>query len=176
MDEAEVISRCQKQDVDAFELIYRQYHQSLLRTAIRMLKQRQDAEDAVQTTFVKLYNNIANFKFQSKFGTYLFRILLNTCFDALTKKKKTGTIPLPVSGPSIHTNAELRTSIEMAIENLPTQMRACFVLFAVEEFKQKEIARIMDLSIGGVKANIYQAKCRLRAMLSESVMEAQNGL
>jgi len=172
MDETKIIRRCQEYDIDGFKMIYELYQQPLLRTALRLLKQQPDAEDAVQTTFVKLYNSIGNFKFQSKFSTYLFRILINTCFDIIDNKKKKGTIPLPDSDPVQQTNAQLRTAIEIAVEKLPARMRTCFILFAVEEFKQKEIARILDLSIGGVKANIYQAKCRLRDMLSGSVREA----
>lgn len=173
MDETKVVRLCQQYDIDAFKTLYEHYQQPLLRTALTILKQQQDAEDAVQTTFVKLYNSIHNFKFQSRFSTYLFRILINTCFDILGRRKKTETIPLSNSNRSFHSNAELLTSIEHAIEKLPAQMRACFILFAVEDFKQKEIARIMGLSIGGVKANIYHAKCRLRDMLSHSIKEAK---
>lgn len=172
MDEKKLVLRCREYDAGAFKMIYGHYQQPLLRTALRMLKQRQDAEDAVQTTFVKLYKGIANFKFQSKFSTYLFRILINTCFDMLNSKKKTDAGPLADSDSSHQPDTELSTSIEMAIDKLPGQMRACFVLFAVEGFKQKEIARMLDLSIGGVKANIYHAKCRLREMLSVSIEEA----
>jgi RNA polymerase sigma-70 factor (ECF subfamily) len=172
MNETKIIQRCREYDVGAFKMIYEQYQHPLLRTALKILKQRQDAEDAVQTTFVKLYKGIANFKFQSKFSTYLFRILINTCFDILNKKKKNEASPLTGSDPAYRRDTELLTSIEIAIDKLPTQMRACFILFAVEEFKQKDIARILDLSIGGVKANIYHAKCRLREMLSVSNEEA----
>ena len=172
MDETKLVMRCKEYDVGAFKMIYEHYQQPLLRTALRMLKQKQDAEDAVQTTFVKLYKGIAKFKFQSKFSTYLFRILINTCFDILNSKKKSEAGPLSDSDSSYRPDTELLTSIELAIDKLPAQMRVCFVLFAVEEFKQKEIARILDLSIGGVKSNIYHAKCRLREMLSVSIEEA----
>lgn len=173
MDETKVVKQCQEYEIDAFKMIYKQYQQPLLRSALTILKQQQDAEDAVQTTFVKLYNSIHNFKFQSKFSTYLFRILINTCFDTLKKRKKTEAISVSNSDQTNHSDAELLTSIEIAIEKLPAQMRACFTLFVVEEFKQKEIARIMGLSIGGVKANIFHAKSRLRDMLSGSIEEAK---
>ena len=65
MNENELIEQCRKQDAGAYKKLYDLYHQPLLRTAMRMLKQQQDAEDAVQTTFLKLFNNIDSFKFQS---------------------------------------------------------------------------------------------------------------
>lgn len=88
MNERQIVLRCQKQDLGAFKMIYDRYSQSLLHTAQRILGQRQDAEDAVQTVFIKLYRGIGNYRFDSKFSTYLFRILMNACFDTLKKKKK----------------------------------------------------------------------------------------
>lgn len=56
---------------------------------------------------------------------------------------------------------------------LPEQMRACFLLYAVEQFKLKEIAQILDISIGGVKSNIFHAKMKLREMLNPTYAEEQ---
>ena len=67
-----------------------------------------------------------------------------------------------------HLHYDLRLELEEAIAALPERMRACFVLFAVEELKQSEIAEILDLKLGTVKAHIFQAKVQLRALLSEA--------
>jgi RNA polymerase sigma-70 factor (ECF subfamily) len=173
MDERRIIRACQENDFGAFEMIYQKYEQPLLRTALRMVKQQQDAEDAVQTAFLKLYKNIRRFQYKSKFSTYLFRILINTCYDIINSKKRTETVPIEDSDKPYFSSHELCLSLEKAVEKLPHQMRACFVLFAVEEFKQKDIAKILGISIGGVKSNIFHAKCRLREMLSDSLQEKQ---
>jgi RNA polymerase sigma-70 factor (ECF subfamily) len=167
--EEQVIRRCQQQDVSAFKVIYHEYEQTLLRTAMRVLGQRQDAEDAVQTAFLKLYRGIKSFRFRSKFSTYLFRILLNTCFDMLKQKGRQDIELLDHMEPSHYPEPVLKVQLEGAIKLLPERMRACFVLFAVEGFSQKEIAAILEITVGAVKSNIFQAKTRLRTRLSGSL-------
>ena len=152
--------------MSAYKAIYQHYEQPLLRTALRILGQRQDAEDALQTTFLNLYRGIKNFRFNSKFSTYLFRILINNCFDILKQKKRMNLDTLAEANPSYNPEPGVKFQLEKAIEALPPQMRTCFVLFAIEEFKQIEIAEILNLSIGAVKSNIFHAKLRLRAALS----------
>ena len=143
----------------------------LLRTGLRILGKMEDAEDAVQTTFLKLYRGIGGFRFRAKFSTYLIRIMLNVCFDILRKQKRFNNQSLENVDKAYTPDIDLQMDLEEAIASLPAQMRACFVLFAVEELKQKDIADIMKLSIGAVKAHIFQAKRRLRVLLSKSRTE-----
>jgi RNA polymerase sigma-70 factor, ECF subfamily len=164
--EESVIRRCQRQDVSAFKQIFRQYEQPLLRSAFRVIGNIQDAEDAVQTTFLKLYRSICNFRFQSKFSSYLFRILLNTCFDMLKQKHRSDMELLENLAPSPQQEPGLKVQLEKAIDSLPQRMRACFVLFAIEGFSQKEISDILEISVGTVKANIFRAKEKLRPGLA----------
>lgn len=77
------------------------------------------------------------------------------------------------SGPSHHPTTELRHSIAEAIASLPDQMRAYFVLFAVEERRQDEIAQILGISVGTVKASIHRARAKLRTWLSVSGKEVK---
>ena len=149
-------------------MIYDRYEQPLLSTALRMLGQRQDAEDAVQTAFIRLYRGIGNFRFSAKFSTYLFRILMNVCFDTLEKQKRMRSQDLDSVTPSHLPNHDMKMVLEEAIDALPEQQRACFILFVIEEFKQTEIAEVLGLSLGGVKSNIHHAKNRLRQELSKS--------
>ncbi|UCH92577.1 MAG: RNA polymerase sigma factor [Candidatus Aminicenantes bacterium] len=167
MNEDKLIKRCQRYDMSAYKVIYQHYEQPLLRTALRILGQRQDAEDAVQTTFLKLYRGIKNFQFKSKFSTYLFRILINNCFDILKGRKQVKLDTLDKVNPSYTPEPGVKFQLEKAIDALPQRMRACFVLFAIEEFKQNEIAEILGLSLGAVKSNIFHAKTRLRTRLSD---------
>lgn len=168
MNEVELVQKCQEKDLSAFKMIYDRYEQPLLHTAFRMLGQQQDAEDAVQTTFLKLYRGIQSFRSDSKFSTYLFRILLNVCFDMLEKRKNKIIQVFKKTDLSYRPKNHLKLRLEEAIGKLPERMRACFVLFAVEDIQQNEIAQILNLSVGGVKSNIFQAKARLRAILSDS--------
>jgi len=173
MTESGIVRRCQEGDLGAYRQIYERYEQPLLNTALRMLGQQQDAEDAVQIAFTKLYRGVKNFRFQSKFSTYLFRILMNVCYEQIEKKKKMKLQTLDSTEPSINPGLDLRFEIEQAIAGLPGRQKACFILYAMEELKLTEIADILDLSLGGVKANIFHAKRRLRALLSDDQSEVK---
>jgi len=167
MIETDVIEKCRQGDVSAFKIVYDEYHQPMLRMALRLLGHQQDAEDAVQKTFIKLYRGMGNFCFQSKFSTYLFQILTRVCFDGIRLQKKHRMDDLSAVTSSTEQNAPLKIQLEQAISELPERMRLCFQLFAVEEFKLEEIAEMMDMSLGGAKSTLYQARVRLRRFLSE---------
>ncbi len=164
LDEQALILRCQQGDVSAFKQVYDTYGDLLVRLAIRMLGNRQDAEDAVQTTFVRLFQRIGQFRHQARFRTYLVRMTLNSCYDQLQSRR-----PLLDLENAMHVTAnpdpETGMVLQQALERLPERMRACFILFAVEGWSQLEIAEAMHITVGAVKAHIYQAKVRLRALL-----------
>jgi RNA polymerase sigma-70 factor, ECF subfamily len=164
--EQELIIRCQKGDVSAFKEVYYIYGTLLYRLALRMLCNRQDAEDVVQTVFVKLYQNISQFRQESRLRTYLVRMALNVCFDQLQSRRP--LLELDETVPSTATTEpEMRLVLQQAIDDLPERMRACFILFAVEGWPQQEIAEALHISLGSVKSHIFQAKARMRSFLPE---------
>ena len=171
MIESEIIKQCRRGDKTAFKAIYDTHHQGMLRVALRMLGNQQDAEDAVQSAFVKLYRGIGRFRFQSKFSTYFYRILSRVCFDMIRSRKRRQTDELQETFKIVQPQVDLKMQLEEAIAQLPERMRLCFMLFAIEELKQEDIADIMELSIGGVKSTIYQAKVRLRRILKDGTKE-----
>jgi len=85
-NEHEIIRRCQQGDLRAYEIIYRHFEPALLGLGLRMLGRQEDAEDAVQTAFLRLYRAINQFQFSAKFSTYFFRIMMNVCFDLMQKR------------------------------------------------------------------------------------------
>lgn len=167
--EEQLVRRCQHGDLNAFKQVFHIYEHPLLRVALRMMGQQQDAEDAVQNTFLRLYRSIKQFQFHSKFSTYLFRILLNVCTDMLSKRKKMAFVQLDDVHPCTSSGLDLGLYLQEAILQLPARMRACFILFAVEELKQTEIADILNLSVGAVKSNIFHARIRLRKLLDDKL-------
>ena len=167
-NENEIIRRCQAGDLNAFKNIYHHFEQPMLGMAIRMLENQSDAEDAIQVAFMKLYQGISKYRFDAKFSTYLFRIVMNVCLDALKKRKIQTDLTLVENETSYKPMNDLRMQLEEAINKLPERMKACFVMFAVEEFPQAEIAEVLGLSVGAVKAQVFHAKARLRSLLSDA--------
>jgi len=167
MIESEIIKQCQQGDVAAFKAIYDACSPSMLCVALRMLGNQQDAEDALQTAFIKLYRGIGGFRFQCKFSTWFYQILSRVCFDMIRSRKRRQSDELQDLSKIEHLQTDLKMQLEEAIARLPDRMRLCFVLFAVEGLKQEEIAEIMNLSLGGVKSMIYHAKVKLQQMLKD---------
>lgn len=147
-------------------MIYEMHSTMLYSIAMRMLSSKEDAEDALQNAFIRLFNNIKKFRFQAKFSSYLTRILINCCYDSLNKRKlDMQEVDENVIGLDLQ--SELSLSLEKAISLLPLKMRECFILFAVEGFKQSEIANTLEISEGTVKAHVSKAKVKLRKLLGE---------
>ena len=163
--ERETIEACRRGDLGAYERVFREHHRRLLAVALRMLGERADAEDAVQTTFIRLHRSIGSYRGDAALGTYLMRILINVCHDMLRARKR--RLDLRPAEPAPGPGPDLRLQLEEAILSLPERMRACFVLYAVEGFPQKEIAEMLDIREGTVKAQIFQARERLRALLTD---------
>ena len=151
----------------AYEELYTEFEHQLLTTALRMLNNRHDAEDAVQQTFLRLYRGIGKFKYQSKIGTYLYRILFNVCFDLMEKRKRHAVTTPHIEHGSYTIQPDLKLHLENAIAALPEKMRACFVLFAIQDMKQDDICSVLNMKIGTVKAHIFAAKERLRSSFFE---------
>ena len=158
--------------MSAYRWVYDKYAKLLYNAARRVLGNAEDAEDAVQMSFIRLYRGIKNFRYRSSFCTYLYRILMNVCFDVLNREKKERLKRdrIKNEGAAVQVSA-VSLPLEEAIGELPERMRTCFVLHVIEQIDQKDIARIMDLSLGGVKSHIFQAKVRLRTRLTGGLKE-----
>ncbi len=164
--ERETIAACRRGDLDAYERLFRDHWRRLLGVAVRMLGDQADAEDAVQTAFIRLHRGIGRFRGEAGIGTWLMRILINACHDTLRARKRRFELQ-PAAEPAPGPGPDLRLQLEEAILTLPERMRACFVLYAVEGFPQKEIAEMLRIREGTVKAQIFQARERLRAILTD---------
>ena len=165
-EEAQIIERCRAGDIGAYRRVFERYEQPLLRTAGRILGCPQEAEDAVQETFLKLYRGIGGYRTGSPFSTYLFRILINTCTDILRKRRHVDFAGIDAEQLPATAVPETDPGLARAVDRLPDRMKACFVLTAVEEYTLKEAAQMLDLNIGSVKTNVHRARKKLRAWLA----------
>lgn len=161
-----VIERCKVGDIKAFKAVYERYNSMLYSIAYRMLHSHEDAEDALQNSFSKLYQSVSQYNGKALFSSYLVRIVINSCYDLL-KKRRINSEELTDFELVHEENDALKLSLESAINHLPDKMRACFVLFAVEGFKQREIAEMLELQEGTVKAHVAAAKIKLQKMLAQ---------
>ncbi|MCP4573890.1 MAG: sigma-70 family RNA polymerase sigma factor [bacterium] len=171
-NEQALIERCRRGQLDAFEEIFRHYEPLLLRLAGRMLEDREAAEDAVQDAMVKAYRSIGRFRAEATLSTWLYRIVANTCYDRLAKRKREGWVDLEnASEPAAGGHAEIRHHLRRALAGLTPKLKTCFVLYAQEGYKQREIAEMLGLQEGTVKAHVFRAKEQLRAAMAPRMKE-----
>ena len=167
-NETDIIRRCQRGDQEAFAELYRHYERPMLSLAYRMLHSQEEAEDALPDAFLGMYRGIGRFRAEAAFSTWLYRIVANTCYRRLKRRKHGTHVDLDTVGeiPTRGGDARMRHMLDRAIASLPPRMKACFVLFAQEGFMQHEIAEMLDIELGTVKSQVFEARAKLREQLA----------
>jgi RNA polymerase sigma-70 factor, ECF subfamily len=172
--EDELLEGCRAGDLRAFEALYERHAPRMKSIARNLLGNAADAEDAVQEAFLKIYRNAATFRGGAAFSTWIYRVVVNACYDALRRRK---TRP---AGPSLETedgrelalpdretsDHPLRLALEKSVARLAPKHRAVFLLFEVEGFTHGEIARILGIPEGTSKTFLFDAKKKLQRWLA----------
>ena len=153
--------RCAAGDSLIFEEIYRRYGDRMKSIAWNHLGSIADAEDAVQETFLKIHRAASTYTGEASFSTWLFRILVNTCYDALRKRRRR-IEEAPIedtverSGPSV--DDAKRITLKKLLDELPEQRRSVFTLFEIEGLSHAEIGEILGISEGNSKWLLFATK------------------
>lgn len=171
-EDAELAARCRAGDLSGYERLYHLHGARMRNVARNLLGSSQDAEDAVQETFLKAQRSIAGFRGQSSFVTWTYRILINTCYDARRSRMRKKEVanddsedsPRPEPrAPGSHPS--LRMALERALAGLTKHQRDVFLLYEVEGFHHAEIAGMLEITETASKNTLFQAKKNLRQVL-----------
>jgi RNA polymerase sigma-70 factor (ECF subfamily) len=168
--EGDLLAACQRRDLRAFEQLFTAHGAKLKSIAYHLVGNRQDAEDAVQETFLKAYRAIGSFQGQSSIGTWLCRIAINTCHD-LTRKRRVERDQAEDSRPDLpapKNQLALRIALQDALRRIHPRHRTVFLLFEVEGLKHSEIGSILEIPEGTSKAWLFEAKKELKRLLTEA--------
>lgn len=166
-DDTEIIDAFNKGNQNAFNLLVRKYQERVYWVIRKMVLNHDDADDLTQEVFLKIYSSLKDFRGESKFFTYIYRIAVNFSLNHITKVKKTlhKTVNIEnsdVSSKDKKADEEMdafeRTKLlEEAIESLPEQQRAVFNMRYYDSLSYEDISQIMNKSVGGMKANYFHA-------------------
>jgi RNA polymerase sigma-70 factor (ECF subfamily) len=173
----DVLAKARSGDQGAFRVIVEEYSRDVFRLAFRITGNDEDAEDAVQETFLRAYRKLDGFEARANFGTWLYRVTANTSIDVLRRRKRTEgrTTPLeddlPAAGiaPSQERTVyrrQVKERVESALSCLSELERSAFVLRHFEEMSLAEVSLSLDTTISATKQALFRAVRKLRKSLA----------
>lgn len=161
----------------AFEELVKRHQRQIYALALKMVRNHDDASDIAQDVFLKAYEVLGTFKRKSSFHTWLYRIAVNYCINHLRRDKAKYHVELEtyhaVQDPMALENMdamEMQEELNKAIRRLPEKQQATVLLRACDGLPYKEIAKILDCSIGTVKANYFHAVKNLRRLMKRYII------
>ncbi len=150
----------------AFSLIVRKYQEPVYWHVRRLVISHDDANDIVQDVFVKAWKALGKFRKDSALYTWIYRIATNEAFSFLNKKKRRYMLPLvdvskqleeTLEADVYYQGSEMEKKIQTAILSLPEKQRAVFNLRYYDEMKYEDMAKILNTSVGALKASYHHA-------------------
>lgn len=179
-EDHELMARIAQSDKDAYRILVNKYLGLCIRFAERMLGSRQDAEDIAQETCLKIWQNPESWKRQSKFSTWLYRVIVNACID---HKRK--VIPFAnVEMEALHDHAEMvdevliarqkKDHMQQMLQKLPDRQRAALVLSYYEELSNQQAADALDINVLAVQQLLFRARQNLKLLLAGNRLEQGN--
>ena len=187
MDETELIRSAQTGDRGAFEELVRAYDQSVLRLAMNLLRSPEDARDVYQETFLRVYRNLQDFRFDCSFHTWLYRIATNLCLDQLRKRRvrreeppmlttSEGTLDRIDAVPEARAegdphrslySGQIRTRVKESLSQLTPRERMVFELRHYEGLRLRRIGEVLGTTEEAAKNCLFRATQKMRTALEE---------
>ncbi|MFN7183180.1 MAG: RNA polymerase sigma factor [Thermomonas haemolytica] len=172
-DDADLARRAAQADVAAFEQLYRRHHRRLHGVIVRLVGQAgARAEDLTQEAFVRAWQALPTFRFDSALSTWLHRLAVNTALMELRTRRnrpwhEDDAALDAVATPDTASRAQLGRDLDRAVASLPPRARAVLVLHDVEGWKHEEIAAELGMAVGSSKAQLHRARGLLRARIGD---------
>jgi RNA polymerase sigma factor (sigma-70 family) len=163
---------------NAFSVLVDRYKDLVFSLALKMVKNREEAEEVAQDAFIKVYKSLSQFNGDSKFSTWIYKVTYNTCLDRLKKNKREQHV-VPID--EFNTNQiksldnaldamqekERLQAIQDCIELLPSDDAFLLTLFYFEEQSLEEIANVVNLTTNNVKVKLFRSRKKLTTILKE---------
>jgi RNA polymerase sigma-70 factor, ECF subfamily len=183
MTDLELVEEVRNGRREAYTELMRRHQERVYWFVRKIVGTHEDADDVTQETFVKAYLNLGDFRGDSSFFTWVYRIALNGALNAVRKRQVVAYVRendlinrLFPSGDDPHRELERKeteTQLQRAVAGLPEKQRAVFVLRYYEELSYEEISTILKTSVGGLKANYFHALRKVREALRHEVQSTQ---
>jgi RNA polymerase sigma-70 factor (ECF subfamily) len=169
--ERELVERCRRGEVGAFEELVDQYKNLVFAMITRTLPDRSQAEDAAQDVFLRIHRGLPYFRGEARLSTWIYRIVVNVCIQdrgrgtSLSLDDDNARVAPPAAADRHAQDLELRDRLEKAIAQLPAQYRLLIAAHYLRGVQYEELAEAMNLPLGTVKTQLHRAKRQLRLLL-----------
>ena len=167
-------------ETNAFAVLVDRYKNMIFTLALKMVKNREEAEEVAQDTFIKIYSSLNKFKGDSKFSTWIYKIAYNTCLDRLKKNKKED-LNISIDEFSAHLiktmdnalsaleDKERKQTIQNCLNLLPGDENFLLTLFYFEDQSLEEIGKIMNINANNVKVKLFRSRQKLAVILKKQL-------
>jgi RNA polymerase sigma-70 factor (ECF subfamily) len=180
-----LVQRVQRGDKGAFDVLVLKYQHKVVKLVMRYVRNAAEAEDIAQDAFIKAYRALPQFRGDSAFYTWLYRIAINTAKNAVVARDRNpvdfdldmtnndesyemqGRLKDSETPEALVLTDEIRTTVNVAIANLPDDLRTAIVLRELEGLSYEEIAATMDCPVGTVRSRIFRAREAIDSRLRE---------
>jgi RNA polymerase sigma-70 factor (ECF subfamily) len=176
-----IVSKIIEGEVELFEIIVQRYNQRLFRIIRGYVSNKEDAEDAMQSAYLKVFENLTQFRGEAQFSTWLIRIAINEALKKLKSEKNTTDFSVTdhqngdqtINGNESYTpeakviEEDMNKHLENAIDTLPPKYRSVLIMREIEQLSTKETAEVLEISRANVKVRLHRAKKMLREELTE---------
>jgi RNA polymerase sigma factor (sigma-70 family) len=167
-------------DTSAFAILIDRYKDLVFTLAYKMLKNREEAEEIAQDTFIKIYKSVGKFKGDSKFSTWVYKVTYNTCLDYLKKMKRGINITYieDFDLQQLKTIDKISNAIDENEKNqlihdclnlLPSEEAFLLTLFYFEQQSTEEIAKVMDTNANNIKIKLYRTRKKMALLLRQKM-------
>lgn len=169
-DDSALVLRSREGDRDAFERLVIRYQKPVFNVALRMLRNRQDAMDVAQTSFLKAFEHLGDFDPAYRFYSWLYRIAINESLNAIALRRPTGALDAnkgdDALGPDRAAEGEQTLqAIEDALMHISPELRTVIILRHITQLSYEDIAQTLGLPQKTVKSRLHSARERLREYL-----------
>jgi RNA polymerase sigma-70 factor (ECF subfamily) len=180
--DAELVKGVIQREESCFEELLERYGTKVLNLAMRITRNQEDSEEILQDVFITVFTKMGSFEHKAQFSSWLYRVTMNSSFMKIRARNRRRTVSMEDVEPGIRHNwvgnraelfdvdsmssrHELREAIQTAVEKLPDEYRAIFVLRDIDGLSNEAVSHVLQLSVPAVKSRLHRSRLLMREQL-----------
>jgi RNA polymerase sigma-70 factor (ECF subfamily) len=188
----ELVKGVTARDESCFEELVERYGSKVLNLALRITRNQEDSEEILQDVFITVFSKVGSFEHKSQFSSWLYRVTMNASFMKIRARNRRRSVSLEDIEPSTLNNwvgnrtemfdvdfmsskHEIRDAIEAAVDKLPEDYRAIFILRDIDGLSNESVSKILQLSVPAVKSRLHRSRLIMRQQLKKYYEGYRNG-